>query len=255
MPGYARAPCRRSKARKMRVAYCSSKPMPLSRTVSCAMWSTTWASTRSSVVTLGAAELERVAQQVLKELAHLQRVGLDRRHQSHRHRRPALLDAHLEVDQHLGDHVAQVDRGERMSLGGDAREHQQVVDQVAHPPGRVGHPAQEVLPLLGEVLALLGVQLRGEGLDLAQRLLQIVGCDRGELLELGVGARELGGMAQQLVGALQAGVARRQLGVGARERRAAGQQPAQPARGSRAPRGRGRCRWPMGATCARRSPS
>ena len=55
-----------------------------------------------------------------------------------------------------------------------------------------------------------GVELGGEGLHLAQRLLEVVGGDRGELLELGVGARELRGMAQQLVGALQPGVARRQ---------------------------------------------
>ena len=78
------------------------------------------------------------------------------------------------------------------------RELEQVLDQTLHPLGRGVGPLQVVEAPLGEGVGLgLGDPL-GERAHLAQRLLQIVRGDRGELVELGVGAGELLGAALEL---------------------------------------------------------
>ena len=61
----------------------------------------------------------------------------------------------------------------------------QVVDQGASARGGE-HARQVVAPLFAQGLLILGLQPVAEGLDLAQRLLQVVGGDRGELLQLAV---------------------------------------------------------------------
>ena len=111
-----------------------------------------------------------------------------------------------------GDAV-EVDRYVRLGVGGDAAEAQQVVDQDRHARGRVAHPPQVVLGLVVELLAEAALELVAEGLDLAQRLLEVVRGDGGELLELAVGALQLDVGALELgVGALEAGVGGLQVG-------------------------------------------
>ena len=52
----------------------------------------------------------------------------------------------------------------------------------AHPAGRILHPLEKHPSVLGELAAIAGEQPIAERLDLAQRLLQIVGRDVGEIL-------------------------------------------------------------------------
>ncbi len=142
-----------------------------------------------------AAELDRVGEQVLDQLAHLQRVGADRRQPADVDGRPGALDLVLEIDEHLARYLGQVNGRERPAVSGDAREPQQVLDQLLHPLGGRVAPLEVIAPVVRQVLRVDLGQPLGERADLAQRLLQVVRGDRRELLELRVGARELGGAA------------------------------------------------------------
>ena len=70
----------------------------------------------------------------------------------------------------------------------NARKRQQAVDQDAQPGGRRLHSLHVVASLLAEQLAEFRLQAIAEGLNLAQRLLQIVRGHRGKLLQLAVAA-------------------------------------------------------------------
>ena len=73
----------------------------------------------------------------------------------------------------------------------DPREREQVVDQRLHPLRAVDGEVDVLVGALVELAAVARLQRLAEARDLAQRLLQVVGGDVGELLELGVGARQL----------------------------------------------------------------
>ena len=73
----------------------------------------------------------------------------------------------------------------------DAREGQQVVDQVLHPPRAVDGEADVLVGARVELASVALLEQLAEARDLAQRLLQVVRGDVGELLELGVGALEV----------------------------------------------------------------
>ena len=83
-----------------------------------------------------------------------------------------------------------------------AREREQVVDQVLHPPRAVDGEADVLVGALVELAAVALLEQLAEARDLAQRLLQVVRGDVGELLELGVGALEvfLGGLQRLQLG-------------------------------------------------------
>ncbi len=62
------------------------------------------------VATIVRVELERVAEQVLKELPHLHRIGFDRRQIVRHHEAPLrVARALLEVDRHVAEHLAERD--------------------------------------------------------------------------------------------------------------------------------------------------
>ena len=86
---------------------------------------------------------------------------------------------------------------EGLRRGGDAGEREQVAHQRLHPGRRVGHEVDVLLAFVVEVLALLVREQGAERPDLAQRLLQVVGGDVGELFQLLVGAGEVAGVALQ----------------------------------------------------------
>ena len=62
-----------------------------------------------------------------------------------------------------------------------------------HPAGRGHHPVEIILSFLAQLAAELRLQAVAEGLDLAERLLQVVRSDGGELLQLAVGALQFVG--------------------------------------------------------------
>ena len=112
-PGTRVRPCRRSNTRKMRCRYSGSKPIPLSLTVS-------WTSVagRCSIRSdlrggARATELDRVGDQVLHQLAHLQRVGVDRGQLADVHARPGSLYLGLEIVEDLAGDLARSTGGER----------------------------------------------------------------------------------------------------------------------------------------------
>ena len=139
-----------------------------------------------------AAELERVGDQVLEQLAHLQRVGLDASAASPTSTVAAGSSiARLEVGQTTSRAtLAEVDLLERRGAAvRDARERQQVLDQRLHPAGRVAACAAGSRgPCRQAARRRRRPSCCGEHLHLAQRLLQVVRGDRRELLELGVRA-------------------------------------------------------------------
>ena len=79
----------------------------------------------------------------------------------------------------------------------DAGELEQVVDQVLHPAGAVDGELDVAVGALVELARVAPLEHLGEARDLAQRLLQVVRGDVGELLELLVGALELARLVDQ----------------------------------------------------------
>src|SRR5205823_13460008 len=69
-----------------------------------------------------AMELQRVAGEVLQELAHLQRIGVDRRELADGDLAAGLVRAELEIVRDLARDHAEVDGDERLGLRGHARE-------------------------------------------------------------------------------------------------------------------------------------
>ena len=84
-------------------------------------------------------ELERVADQVLEDLAQLNAVADHDRERADLDRRPDLRDARLEIDEDLARNLGEVDRHELATAAVDAREIEQVADQVLHAAGRSLH--------------------------------------------------------------------------------------------------------------------
>ena len=79
----------------------------------------------------------------------------------------------------------------------DARELEQVVDQLLHPLGAVDRELDVAVGALVELARVAALEHLREARDLAQRLLQVVRGDVGELLELLVGALQLARLLDQ----------------------------------------------------------
>ena len=77
-----------------------------------------------------------------------------------------------------------LDALERRRQPADARELEQVVDQLLHPLGAVDGELDVAVGALVELALVAALEHLGEARDLAQRLLQVVRGDVGELLEL-----------------------------------------------------------------------
>src|ERR1051325_108074 len=72
-----------------------------------------------------AMELQGVADEVLQELAHLQRIGVDRRQRPDGDLAAGVVRAELAVVRHFAGDLPEVDRDEGRGLRGDARECQE----------------------------------------------------------------------------------------------------------------------------------
>ena len=97
------------------------------------------------------------------------------------------------------DEPVEVHRLHRVALATHAREGEQVVDQHLHPLGAVAGELDVLVGALVELAGVAALQQLAEARHLAQRLLQVVRGDVGELLEVGVRARELAAAAVELL--------------------------------------------------------
>ena len=148
---------------------------------------------------LDAVELQPVGDQVLQQLPHLQRIGLDGGQMADLDPPAGLLDLHLQIGDDLAGDLGQIDGHEALPLRGDAREREQPVDQRLHPLGGALHPLEAVAAGVVELVAALHLQAIAEGANLPQRLLEIVRGDVGELLQLAVRPLQLGRVARLLL--------------------------------------------------------
>src|SRR6185312_1253501 len=145
-----------------------------------------------------AAELQRVPDQVLEDRreqrglpAHGgQRPGVDLR--------AALVDYLGEARERLAQHVVAGDDRLLGRAAPDAREREQVVDQLLHALGTVDREGDVLPAALVELVAVALLDQLAEARDLAQRLLQVVRGDIGELLQLRVRARQLARLLVEL---------------------------------------------------------
>ncbi len=134
----------------------------------------------------GLAKLQPVADEVLEKLRHLAAIAQDGRQRADVHAPLRVLDAHFEIGNHRANHVAQIHRRERLGITGHARQAEQILNQHLHSRRRVLHARQIIQTLRTQPRFVLGLQPIAKRLDLAQRLLQIVRCHVGKLLQLGV---------------------------------------------------------------------
>ena len=105
--------------------------------------------------------------------------------------RAGLLDRRAEVGHGVGRDLV---HGHDLLLGAhapDAREREQVVDQHLHALGAVDGELDVLVGALVQLALVAVLEHPGEARDLAQRLLQVVRRDVGELLQLGVGALQV----------------------------------------------------------------
>lgn len=138
-----------------------------------------------------AAELDSIAQEVLEHVRQLGGVGLHHRELVVGDDGCRLLDGGFEVGQRLGQNRPAIARLKRLAARTDPRVGQQILDERLHPPDAINR---------------VGDQLVGPGIELAlvalleylhapahgpQRLLQVVGGNVGELLQVQVGACQL----------------------------------------------------------------
>src|SRR5260221_3708868 len=137
------------------------------------------------------AELERVADQVLEQLRQLRFVGAHPGQRVPGHRCARLLDGAAQVADRLVERWLHLDRQELLAAGADARVGKQVLDQLLHARGDLDHEAHDLLGVAVEPVAVATLYQLRIARHHAQRLLQVVRGDVGELLELGIGALEL----------------------------------------------------------------
>ena len=125
-------------------------------------------------------------------------VAGDRRQVADLDRGVRVLDGGGQHLDHVAHDVVEVDRLERSLRAADPRERQQVVDEVLHPLGAVDRVVDVLVGPLVELVGVALLQQLAEARHLAQRLLQVVGGDVGELLEVGVGPGQVVGLPGQV---------------------------------------------------------
>src|SRR5574341_1244391 len=137
------------------------------------------------------AELERVADQVLEELRELPLVGLQRRHRVVSDRGARFLDRGAQVEQRPAQRRFARHRPELLALGADARVGEQVLDQLLHARGAVDDVGHELARVALEAALVAPAEELRIARHHAQRLLQVVRGDVGELLQLRVASFQL----------------------------------------------------------------
>lgn len=135
---------------------------------------------------VGAPELDGVRQQVLPEHAQLGGVPHDRRQHVVGDLGPTLLDGHAEVVEGLAHHLLQIDGLVLVVHAADPGECQQVVDEDLHTVGAVDGEGDVLVGPLVQLAPVAPLQELGEAGHLAQRFLQVVRGDVGELFQLRV---------------------------------------------------------------------
>src|SRR6185437_12306579 len=147
-----------------------------------------------------ATELDRVADQVLKDLAQLGWVAQQHRQRPDLNLRPRLIDRNAQIGAHLPQYGFAVHRLQSAGVRFDPRVLQQIVDQFLHTGRAVYRVTDELIGVAVEPAGVAPLQeLRVAG-DHPQRLLQVVAGDVGELLQSGIGAAEVLGHAAQILG-------------------------------------------------------
>ncbi|KAF0244221.1 MAG: hypothetical protein FD180_2731 [Planctomycetota bacterium] len=149
---------------------------------------------------LRAAVLERVGNQVLEYFGQLNRVGGDLRKLSLGHEGAALLDQRPEVEQRLAQGVGGEHRAENLLPAGAPRELEEAHDQRPHPACAVNGVAHEFVRVRGKPGTELFVQELHVARHHSKRLLQVVGSDVSEALEVFVGSFELEPLGRELRG-------------------------------------------------------
>ncbi|RPK32494.1 hypothetical protein EES37_33525 [Streptomyces sp. ADI91-18] len=142
-------------------------------------------------------ELDRVADEVLPEHAHLGGVGDQGRQRVVRDLRTGLLDADAEGGHGPVQHRLQLDALELVVDAADAGEVEEVVDERLHAVRAVDRVVDVLIGTLVELSAVAALEELREAGDLAQGLLQVVGGDVRELLQLGVRALQIGRLRVQ----------------------------------------------------------
>src|SRR5690606_25778613 len=160
-----------------------------------------------------AAELHRVADEVLQELAHLGLVGADRWEPPDVDPGAGVLERRAEVGEDGIDRAVHVDGLERFPARSDAGVGEEVLDEDLHPLRPVDGVGDVLVGGFVELALVAALEELEERGDHPERLLQVVARDVGELLELGVALLErVGVVAEVLLGpALLGDVLRRAL--------------------------------------------
>src|SRR5262249_52747798 len=136
------------------------------------------------------AELDRVRDQVLEELADLVWVDLHAREIAGFDPGAALLDRDLHAVEDIPQDRREVRREERPAVRADAGESEEIEDQVVHPRRALGGVADALVGVRTELALVAALEELDVGPDHAQGLLKVVRGDVGELLELRVAALE-----------------------------------------------------------------
>ena len=112
--------------------------------------------------------------------------------------RAGLGDAGVQTRPRLGDGGPEIDRGESLARPPHSTEGQQISDQPLHPLRPVDREGDVLLAALVQLAAVTLLEQLAEARHLAQRLLEVVRGDIGELLEVGVRPGQLGGPALEV---------------------------------------------------------
>jgi hypothetical protein len=144
---------------------------------------------RISSARVCAAKLEGVGQQVLKKVGQLGGVRPSSGKRPAQHAAAAFPNRRLPVGDGRVQGRVGVHRAERLRPAADAGVSQQVMHQGLHPPGGIDGVREELVSLLVEDAAAAALQEFQVHVDLAQRLLEVMGCHIGKLLEVLVGPR------------------------------------------------------------------
>ena len=135
-------------------------------------------------------KLERVANQILQELPHLN--GITRYGRQFAHVDPAarLAEANLQIRDDAQHDFVEIDGDERLRHRRDPRKFQKVGDQDRHARGRVLDSVQVIAAFGVQNLGVLLPQAADEGVHFSERFLQIMGSDHGEVFQLAVALQQ-----------------------------------------------------------------
>ena len=136
-------------------------------------------------------KLQRVADQVLKQLPQLTGVARDGGEQTDRYGGFPIGNGRFEINDDVRHKRPQIDRPDEVALRGHPRIIQHVFDEHLHPGRCRPHPPDHVGSFLPDNRRIIGLNNVAEGLNFAQRLLQIVARYVSKLLQVGVGALQV----------------------------------------------------------------